>query len=45
VNREDMVNGAEELGMPLDDVIAQVIAALKLDAGRLGLQGQVGAVH
>src|SRR5690348_502735 len=44
VNREDIVNGAEELGMPLDDVIAQVIAALKLDAGRLGLQGQVGAV-
>ena len=39
VNREDVVNGAEELGMPLDDVIAQVIAALKSDAGRLGLQG------
>src|SRR5689334_16130670 len=45
VNREDIVNGAEELGMPLDDVIAQVITALKSDAARLGLQGQVGAVH
>ena len=45
VNREDIVRGAEELGMPLDDVIAQVIAALKSDAGRLGLQGEVGAVH
>ena len=37
VNREDIVRGAEELGMPLDDVIAQVIAALKSDAERLGL--------
>jgi putative nucleotidyltransferase with HDIG domain len=45
VNREDIIRGAEELGMPLDDVIAQVIAALKLDAERLGLQGQVGMVH
>src|SRR6059058_1304245 len=43
VNREDIVRGAEELGMPLDDVIAQVIAALKSDAERLGLQGEVGA--
>ena len=45
VNREDIVRGAEELGMPLDDVISQVVAALKSDAGRLGLEGQVGAVH
>src|SRR5512133_3702131 len=45
VNREDIVRGAEELGMPLDDVVAQVIAALKSDAERLGLQGEVGAVH
>jgi putative nucleotidyltransferase with HDIG domain len=45
VNREDIVRGADELGMPLDDVIAQVIAALKSDAERLGLQGEVGAVH
>jgi putative nucleotidyltransferase with HDIG domain len=37
VNREDIVRGAEQLGMPLDDVIAEVIAALKADAERLGL--------
>jgi putative nucleotidyltransferase with HDIG domain len=39
VNREDIIRGAEELGMPLDDVIAQVVAALKSDAERLGLVG------
>jgi putative nucleotidyltransferase with HDIG domain len=39
VNRDDITRGAEELGMPLDDVIAQVIAALKGDAQRLGLVG------
>jgi putative nucleotidyltransferase with HDIG domain len=39
VNREDIVRGAEELGMPLDDVITNVIAALKADAARLGLAG------
>jgi len=39
VNRDDIIRGAEELGMPLDDVIAQVIAALKGDAERLGLVG------
>jgi len=39
VHREDIVRGAEELGMPLDDVIAEVIAALKSDAERLGLAG------
>lgn len=39
VNREDIIRGAEHLGMPIDDVIAQVIAALKNDAERLGLVG------
>jgi predicted hydrolase (HD superfamily) len=39
VNRDDIVRGAEELGMPLDNVIAGVITALKSDAERLGLQG------
>ena len=39
VNREDIVRGAEQLGMPLDEVIAEVIAALKTDAHRLGLAG------
>jgi putative nucleotidyltransferase with HDIG domain len=39
VSRDDIVRGAEQLGMPLDEVIANVIAALKADANRLGLQG------
>ena len=39
VNRDDIVRGAEKLGMPLDTVIAEVIAALKSDAERLGLGG------
>jgi putative nucleotidyltransferase with HDIG domain len=39
VNREDIVQGAAELGMELDNVIAEVITALKADAERLGLVG------
>jgi len=39
VNREDISRGAEELGMPLDNVIAEVITALKTGAERLGLAG------
>ena len=44
VNRDDIVGGAEKLGMPLDTVITEVITALKSDAERLGLAGtgQVG---
>ena len=39
VNREEIVHGAEKLGLPLDEVITNVIAALKADADRLGLAG------
>jgi putative nucleotidyltransferase with HDIG domain len=39
VNRDDIIRGAEHLEMPIDDVITQVIAALKGDAERLGLVG------
>jgi putative nucleotidyltransferase with HDIG domain len=39
VNRDHIVRGAAELRMPLDDVIAGVINALKADAERLGLAG------
>jgi putative nucleotidyltransferase with HDIG domain len=39
VNREDIVHGAAELEMPLENLIAQVIAALQADAERLGLSG------
>jgi len=40
VNREDIVRGAAELGVPLEEVIAGVIAALQSDAERLGLAGE-----
>ena len=39
VNREEIVHGAEQLGMPLEEVITNVIGALKADAARLGLAG------
>jgi putative nucleotidyltransferase with HDIG domain len=41
VNREDITRGAEQLGMPLDVVIAEVITALNADAERLGLLGTI----
>jgi putative nucleotidyltransferase with HDIG domain len=39
VNREDIIRGAEQLGMPLDEVIINTITALQADAQRLGLAG------
>jgi predicted hydrolase (HD superfamily) len=39
VNREDIARGADQLGMPLEVVIAEVTTALKADAERLGLAG------
>ncbi len=42
VNREDIKGGADELGMSLEDVITEVINALKADANRLGLAGIAG---
>jgi putative nucleotidyltransferase with HDIG domain len=39
VNREDIVRGAAELDMPLENLIDGVITALKGDAERLGLAG------
>jgi putative nucleotidyltransferase with HDIG domain len=39
VNREDIQHGADQLGMPLDEVIGHVIAALQSDAERLGIAG------
>jgi putative nucleotidyltransferase with HDIG domain len=43
VNRDDITRGASELGMPLEEVIAQVIVALAADADRLGLAGSAPA--
>jgi len=40
VHREQIAAGAEELGVPLDEHVAAVIAALQSIAGELGLQGQ-----
>ena len=41
VSREDMEQGALELGVPLDEHIAFVIEALKPVAGELGLDGRI----
>jgi putative nucleotidyltransferase with HDIG domain len=40
VNRDDIRRGAEELGRPLEELIAGVITALQGDAQRLGLEPQ-----
>ncbi len=40
VNREDIVNGAAGLGVEVDDLIADVIAALQARATSLGIAGQ-----
>ena len=39
VNRDDIVNGAEQLGVELDAMIGEVIEALKENAAALGLGG------
>jgi len=39
VNRDDIVKGAAELGIALDDHIANCIAAMQANAETLGLQG------
>jgi len=39
VNREDIARGAEALDMSLDDLIQQVIMALRESADQLGVQG------
>jgi len=39
VNREDLRRGAEELGLPLDQHIANVIAFMREQADALGLRG------
>lgn len=40
VSREGITHGAEVIGMPLEELIGEVIAALQADADRLGLAGR-----
>jgi len=42
VNREDIIRGATEVGVPLEEVILGVITALQADAKRLNLAGNPG---
>jgi predicted hydrolase (HD superfamily) len=39
VNRDDIVNGAAQLGVELDVIVGEVIAALRANADVLGLRG------
>ena len=39
VNRDDIIRGAAELGIPLEALIGEVVTALRADAERLGLAG------
>jgi predicted hydrolase (HD superfamily) len=41
VKREDMTAGAELLGIPLDDHVANCLGAMQERAGELGLAGVV----
>jgi predicted hydrolase (HD superfamily) len=42
VNRDDVINGAADLGVDLDEHIAFVISAMQKVAGDLGLAGATG---
>jgi predicted hydrolase (HD superfamily) len=42
VNREDVIQGAQELGVDLDSHIAFVIEAMRARADEIGLRGSVG---
>src|SRR5687767_4840342 len=39
VNRDDIARGADEFGLPVEDLIDGVITALRADAERLGVAG------
>ena len=42
VSREEIVHGAERLGLPLEDLIQEVILALRAEAALLGVAGTSG---
>ena len=39
VSREMMLKGADDLGVPFDDLVGEVVRAMDAAADRLGLQG------
>jgi len=39
VSRDEIAHGAERLGVPMDEMIAEVIAGLRVEAMRLGVDG------
>jgi putative nucleotidyltransferase with HDIG domain len=43
VNRQDIIEGAQELGVPLDEHIDFCVKAMQARAAELGLQGNAGA--
>ena len=43
VNRDDVIQGAEALGIPLDEHIATVLEAMRGSADTLGLDGRLAA--
>ena len=43
VSREDVIKGAEELGVPLEEHIAFCIEAMRAQADALGLRGNIHA--
>ncbi len=43
VSREDVIKGAEELGIPLEEHIAFCIEAMRAEADALGLRGNIQA--
>lgn len=43
VSREDVIKGAEELGIPLEEHIAFCIEAMRAQADALGLRGNIAA--
>src|SRR5919199_5886946 len=45
VNRDEVRQGAEELGVDFDEHVARVIAAMEERAGELGLEGQEAAAQ
>ena len=42
VSRDDLRKGAEEMGLPLDEHITNVITFMREKADELGLRGSIG---